>query len=78
MLYIPQINITLIAISMLFISGVTGYRNLCLLSWSYGLGLGGYRYTLKMLALERVRPKYFTKAWGKFTSYISINIQIIQ
>lgn len=52
------------AVSTLIISGVTGYRNLCLLGWSYGLGLGGYRYALKMLALERIRPKYFTKAWG--------------
>lgn len=60
-----QVNIVLVAISTLIISGVAGYRNLCLLGWSYGLGLGGYRYALKMLALERIRPKYFTKAWGK-------------
>lgn len=57
---------TLVAISTLVISAVTGYRSLCILAWGYGLGLGGYRYSLKMFALERVRAKHFTKAWGKF------------
>lgn len=43
---------------------VNGYRNLCLLAWTYGLGLGSFRYSIKMLALERIRAKHFTKAWG--------------
>lgn len=37
---------------------------MCLLAWTYGLGLGSFRYSLKMLALERIRAKHFTKAWG--------------
>ncbi|KAJ6645744.1 Monocarboxylate transporter 2 [Pseudolycoriella hygida] len=62
--HVCQVSITLIAISTLIISAVTGYRSLCILAWGYGLGLGGYRYSLKMFALERVRAKHFTKAWG--------------
>lgn len=42
----------------------TEYRHLCLLAWTYGLGLGSFRYSMKMLALERIRAKHFTKAWG--------------
>lgn len=38
---------------------------LCVAAWGYGVAFGSYRYTLKMLALERVRAKHFTKAWGK-------------
>lgn len=37
---------------------------MCLLAWTYGLGLGSFRYSFKMLALERIRAKHFTKAWG--------------
>lgn len=55
----------MIAVSTLIISGITGYTGLCISAWTYGLALGCYRYTLKMLALERVRAKHFTKAWGK-------------
>lgn len=73
-----QACVILIAISMLVLSAVTSYRNLCLTAWAYGLGLGGYRYSLKMLALERIRGKHFSKAWGnKFyinTKYFRINM----
>lgn len=58
--------VTLVAISTLVLSAVTGYRSLCIVAWTYGLGLGGYRYTMKMFTLERVKGKHFTKAWGKF------------
>lgn len=60
-----QIGLAMVAISMLFVSGIVGYTGLCISAWSYGLALGCYRYTLKMFALERVRAKHFTKAWGK-------------
>lgn len=65
-----QIGLVMIAVSTLIISGSVGYRSLCMLAWAYGLGLGSYRYALKMLALERVRAKYFTKAWGNFYKLI--------
>lgn len=60
-----QIGLAMVAISTLVISGIVGYTGLCISAWGYGLALGCYRYTLKMLALERVRAKHFTKAWGK-------------
>ena len=63
--YPQQISVILISLSTLVLSAVSGYRGLCVIAWVYGVGLGGYRYSLKMLALERFRGKYFTKAWGE-------------
>lgn len=60
-----QIGLAMVAISTLVISGIVSYTALCVTAWGYGLAFGCYRYTLKMLALERVRAKHFTKAWGK-------------
>lgn len=60
-----QIGLAIVAVSTLVISGIVSYTALCVTAWGYGLALGCYRYTLKMLALERVRAKHFTKAWGK-------------
>lgn len=61
-----QIGLAMVAVSTLVISGIVSYTALCVTAWGYGLALGCYRYTLKMLALERVRAKHFTKAWGKY------------
>ncbi|XP_055684488.1 monocarboxylate transporter 12 [Lutzomyia longipalpis] len=72
--YVCQGCLTLAAISILILSAVSGYRSLCLLAWTYGLGLGGYRYTLKMLTLERVRAKHFTKSWGFIKSAESLPV----
>lgn len=58
--------VTLSAISMLVLSTVGEHHYFCLVAWIYGLSLGAYRYTFKMLALERIRGKHFTKAWGKY------------
>lgn len=60
-----QIGLAMVAVSTLVISGIVSYTALCVTAWGYGLAFGCYRYTLKMLALERVRAKHFTKAWGK-------------
>uniref|UniRef100_A0ABK8FRK8 Monocarboxylate transporter n=2 Tax=Anopheles gambiae TaxID=7165 RepID=A0ABK8FRK8_ANOGA len=62
--YVCQGCVTLVSVSLLVLSAVADYRGLCFSAWAYGLGLGGYRYTLKMLAIERIRGKYFSKAWG--------------
>uniref|UniRef100_A0AAG5DSK7 Major facilitator superfamily (MFS) profile domain-containing protein n=1 Tax=Anopheles atroparvus TaxID=41427 RepID=A0AAG5DSK7_ANOAO len=62
--YVCQGCVTLVSLSLLVLSAVADYRGLCFSAWAYGLGLGGYRYTLKMLAIERIRGKYFSKAWG--------------
>lgn len=61
-----QIGLAMVAVSTLVISWIVSYTALCVTAWGYGLALGCYRYTLKMLALERVRAKHFTKAWGKY------------
>ncbi|CAD7079779.1 unnamed protein product [Hermetia illucens] len=74
--YVCQISIVITSLSTLILSAVFGFRNLCILSWTYGIGLGGFRYTLKMLALERVRTKYFTKAWGFIKGAESIPVLI--
>ena len=62
--YVCQGCVILISLSMLILSAVSSYRGLCFCAWAYGLGLGGYRYSLKLLAIERVRGRYFSKAWG--------------
>lgn len=64
MQYLCQGSLSLLSLSLLVLGLVVEYRNLCLLAWTYGLGLGSFRYSLKMLALERIRAKHFTKAWG--------------
>lgn len=40
-----------------------GYKGLCILAGIYGVGFGGFRFSLKMLALERVKVK-FSKTWS--------------
>ncbi|XP_055920964.1 monocarboxylate transporter 10 [Eupeodes corollae] len=61
---VSQASLLAVAVSILFLSFVLGFRPLCVLCWIYGIGFGGFRYSLKMLALQRVKAKYFTKAWG--------------
>lgn len=50
-----------------------GYTGLCILSWLYGIGLGGFQYSLKILALERIKLKHFSKAWGEFRLFKYLN-----
>lgn len=52
-------------ISMLALSSVEGYHGYVLFAWMYGLCLGGYLYSMKMLTMERVRGRHFTRVWGK-------------
>ncbi|XP_055636261.1 monocarboxylate transporter 7-like [Toxorhynchites rutilus septentrionalis] len=72
--YVCQGCVTLVSLSLLILSAVADYRGLCFSAWAYGLGLGGYRYTLKMLAIERIRGKYFSKAWGFIKSAESLPV----
>ncbi|XP_062705982.1 monocarboxylate transporter 12 isoform X2 [Aedes albopictus] len=74
--YVCQGCVTLISLSLLVLSAVADYRGLCFSAWAYGLGLGGYRYTLKMLAIERIRGKYFSKAWGFIKSAESLPVLV--
>ncbi|GLG94624.1 uncharacterized protein GBIM_01802 [Gryllus bimaculatus] len=50
--------------ALLALSAVRGYHGYALLAWLYGGCLGGFLYSLKMLALERVRPRHFSRAWA--------------
>lgn len=84
--YVCQGCVVLVSISIVIFSMLSSeYHTLCIVTWVYGFGLGGYRCkllsilsfifdseitiffldSLKMLALERVRGKFFTRAWGK-------------
>ncbi|XP_037884068.1 monocarboxylate transporter 2 isoform X1 [Glossina fuscipes] len=60
---VAQFFIASVALSILFMSFVMGYRSLCILSGLYGVGFGGFRFSFKMLALERIKMK-FSKTWG--------------
>lgn len=66
------------AISMLVLSSIAEHPYFCLVAWIYGLSLGGYKYSLKMLSLERIRGKHFTKAWGKFLIYLCTSNEIFK
>lgn len=54
-----------LGISMLALSSVEGYHGYVLFAWMYGLCLGGFLYSMKMLTMERVRGRHFSKVWGK-------------
>ncbi|KAJ2945627.1 hypothetical protein O0L34_g451 [Tuta absoluta] len=62
--YLCQTAMLGIGISMLALSSVEGYHGYVLFAWMYGLCLGGFLYSIKMLTMERVRGRHFTKVWG--------------
>ncbi|CAH0564315.1 unnamed protein product [Brassicogethes aeneus] len=62
--YLCQAAMVGIGISLLALSAVQGYHGYVLFVWMYGICLGGFTYSLKMFALERVRGRHFTKAWS--------------
>ena len=51
-------------VSLLALSAVQGYHGYVLFVWLYGVCLGGFLYSLKMFTMERVKSRYFTRAWG--------------
>lgn len=65
-----QVFIALVAISILSLSFVVSFRWFCILGWMYGIGFGGFRYAFKILTLDRVKVKQFSKAWGEYKKYI--------
>ncbi|XP_046969523.1 monocarboxylate transporter 3-like isoform X2 [Vanessa tameamea] len=62
--YLCQTAMLGIGISMLALSSVEGYHGYVLFAWMYGLCLGGFLYSMKMLTMERVRGRHFTKVWS--------------
>ncbi|EDW64667.2 uncharacterized protein Dvir_GJ21180 [Drosophila virilis] len=73
---VSQLFISIVALAILFLSFVMGYKGLCILSWLYGIGLGGFQYSLKILALERIKLKHFSKAWGFIRGVQSVPVLI--
>ncbi|XP_060644561.1 monocarboxylate transporter 7 [Drosophila nasuta] len=73
---VTQLFIAIVALAILFLSFVMGYKGLCILSWLYGIGLGGFQYSLKILALERIKLKHFSKAWGFIRGVESVPVLI--
>ncbi|XP_050298344.1 monocarboxylate transporter 2-like [Anthonomus grandis grandis] len=62
--YLCQTALIGIGISLLALSAVQGYHGYVLFVWLYGICLGGFTYSLKAFALERIKNKHFTKAWS--------------
>ncbi|KAJ9600051.1 hypothetical protein L9F63_009668, partial [Diploptera punctata] len=62
--YLCQAAMVGVGVSLLALSAVQGYHGYVLFVWLYGVCLGGFLYSLKMFTMERVRARYFTRAWG--------------
>lgn len=52
------------AVAQVALGSVQGYHGLVLASALYGASLGGTLYSLKMLALERLRARHFARSWA--------------
>ncbi|XP_078045436.1 uncharacterized protein LOC144474467 [Augochlora pura] len=62
--YLCQAALLGVAIAQVALGSVEGYHGLVLASGLYGASLGGALYSLKMLALERLRTRHFARAWA--------------
>ncbi|XP_058799155.1 monocarboxylate transporter 10 isoform X2 [Phymastichus coffea] len=62
--YLCQGALVGVAIAQVALGSVQGYHGLVLASGLYGASLGGSLYSLKMLALERLRARQFAKSWA--------------
>ncbi|XP_046836614.1 monocarboxylate transporter 10-like isoform X2 [Vespa crabro] len=54
----------LLGVAQVALGSVEGYHGLVLASGLYGASLGGALYSLKMLALERLRARHFARSWA--------------
>ncbi|KZC11886.1 Monocarboxylate transporter 14 [Dufourea novaeangliae] len=62
--YLCQAALLGVAVAQVALGSVQGYHGLVLASGLYGASLGGALYSLKMLALERLRARHFARAWA--------------
>ncbi|XP_076756180.1 monocarboxylate transporter 10 [Xylocopa sonorina] len=62
--YLCQAALLGVAIAQVALGSVQGYHGLILASGLYGASLGGALYSLKMLALERLRARLFARSWA--------------
>ncbi|XP_076059986.1 monocarboxylate transporter 3-like [Oratosquilla oratoria] len=72
--YLCQASFFGIGVTMLALTAVRGYYGYVLFMWLYGLLLGGGHYAFKMLTLEKVRAKHFSRAWGFIQGVTAIPI----
>jgi hypothetical protein len=49
---------------MLALANVTEFGGIVTFSWAYGVGLGGYHYTLKVYTYDKIRARVFPRAWS--------------
>ncbi|KOC67143.1 Monocarboxylate transporter 1 [Habropoda laboriosa] len=62
--YLCQAALLGVAIAQVALGSVQDYHGLVLVSGLYGASLGGALYSLKMLALERLRARHFARSWA--------------
>ncbi|KAL0125502.1 hypothetical protein PUN28_004541 [Cardiocondyla obscurior] len=62
--YLCQAALIGVAVAEVALGSVQGYHGLVLASALYGASLGGTLYSLKMLALERLRARHFARSWA--------------
>ncbi|XP_015113818.1 monocarboxylate transporter 10 [Diachasma alloeum] len=62
--YLCQGALVGVALAQIALGSVEGYHGLVLASGLYGASLGGALYSLKMLALERLRARHFARSWA--------------
>ncbi|KAL2731999.1 monocarboxylate transporter 10-like isoform X1 [Vespula squamosa] len=62
--YLCQAALLGVAVAQVALGSVEGYHGLVLASGLYGASLGGALYSLKMLALERLRARHFARSWA--------------
>ncbi|XP_066597732.1 monocarboxylate transporter 4-like [Prorops nasuta] len=62
--YLCQAALIGVAVAQVALGSVQDYHGLVLASGLYGASLGGALYSLKMLALERLRARHFAKSWA--------------
>ncbi|KAL5280342.1 hypothetical protein ACFFRR_004369 [Megaselia abdita] len=74
--HVCQISVIILAVCILFLSFVFGFHANCILCWIYGINFGAFRYTFKMLVLERIKTKQFARVWGFIRGVESIPVLI--
>eukprot|EP00094_Tigriopus_californicus_P009120 TCALIF_08791-PA protein Name:"Similar to SLC16A7 Monocarboxylate transporter 2 (Homo sapiens)" AED:0.01 eAED:0.01 QI:0/0.4/0.16/0.83/1/1/6/215/606 len=62
--YLCQAALVMVGLASLSLKGVDGPSGFILFAWLYGIGLGGYIYSLRMYLFEKVRARNFARAWG--------------
>ncbi|UYV61155.1 hypothetical protein LAZ67_1003610 [Cordylochernes scorpioides] len=62
--YLAQSALAGAGLSLLALHAVRGFHGYVLFVCLFGACCGGFQYSLKVLLLQRVRPRHFERAWG--------------